>query len=125
MTDILSVGGTILGTTNRGHFGLPLSNDAIEKAVATYRALDLACIVMIGGDGTMSIAHELAKHGVNFVGVPKTIDNDLQSTDLTFGFDSAVAVVTDCLDRLHTTAASHHVCLPSPAPGLCSDRCSV
>jgi len=108
VSDILSVGGTILGTTNRGHYSLPLSEDAVERAVATYQKLELSCIVMIGGDGTMSIGHELSKRGINFVGVPKTIDNDLQSTDQTFGFDSAVSVVTECLDRLHTTAASHH-----------------
>lgn len=84
-SDIVSLGGTILGTTNRGHFGLPLSPGVLDKAVETYRALGLTCVIMIGGDGTMSIGHEMAKRGVNFVGVPKTIDNDLQSTDQTFG----------------------------------------
>jgi 6-phosphofructokinase len=70
--------------------------------------LNLQCLICIGGDGTMSIANVLSEHGVNVIGVPKTIDNDLMSTDVTFGFDSAVSVVTDALDRLQTTAASHH-----------------
>jgi len=108
VSDLISVGGTILGTTNRGHYCLPLGKDAIDKAVETYKRLELTCCVIIGGDGTMSIGNELSKHGLNFVGVPKTIDNDLQSTDQTFGFDSAVSVATECIDRLHTTAASHH-----------------
>jgi len=105
---IYGEGGTILGTSNIGHYGLPLSKDAIDRAVATYRKLKLQCVICIGGDGTMSISYILSQHGMNVVGVPKTIDNDLSSTDVTFGFDSAVSVVTDALDRLRTTAASHH-----------------
>jgi len=106
--DLLQVGGTVLGTTNKGHYFFPLAQEVIQKSVETYKKLDLICIVCIGGDGTMSIAHKLSEAGINVVGVPKTIDNDLGSTDQTFGFDSAVSVVTEALDRLQTTAASHH-----------------
>jgi 6-phosphofructokinase 1 len=73
------------GTTNIGHYGLPLTEDAINRAVATYKKLGLSCLICIGGDGTMSIAYVLSQHGVNVVGVPKTIDNDLAATDVTFG----------------------------------------
>jgi len=109
VSDLLSLGGTVLGTTNRGHFGYPLAEDVIQKSLETYQKLNLNCVVAIGGDGTMSICHRLSQSGhMKFVGVPKTIDNDLRSTDQTFGFDSAVSVCTDAIDRLHTTAASHH-----------------
>jgi len=109
VSDLISIGGTVLGTSNRGHFGIPLKNDVIEKTLETYKKLNLNCVIAIGGDGTMSICHRLAESGhMKFVGVPKTIDNDLQSTDQTFGFDSAVAVCTEAIDRLHTTAAAHH-----------------
>jgi len=107
--DLIGLGGTVLGTTNRGHFGYPLEQAVIEKAHKTYKDLNLKCIVAIGGDGTMSICHHLTEScQMNFVGVPKTIDNDLSSTDQTFGFDSAVSVCTEAIDRLHTTAAAHH-----------------
>lgn len=106
--DLIGIGGTVLGTTNRGHFGYPLAPEVVERAKKTYTDLNLSCVVAIGGDGTMSICHRLAQTGMNFVGVPKTIDNDLASTDQTFGFDSAVSVCTDAIDRLHTTAAAHH-----------------
>lgn len=106
---ILSVGGTILGTTNIGHYGGGHFNqDVIKRSKENFDKLGLTCLVVIGGDGTMTIAYQLSLHGIPVVGVPKTIDNDLRSTDQTFGFDSAVSVVTDALDRLHTTAASHH-----------------
>eukprot|EP01125_Pyxidicula_operculata_P014973 TRINITY_DN5056_c0_g1_i1.p1 TRINITY_DN5056_c0_g1~~TRINITY_DN5056_c0_g1_i1.p1 ORF type:complete len:370 (+),score=75.09 TRINITY_DN5056_c0_g1_i1:27-1112(+) len=108
VSDILSTGGTILGTTNKGHYSIPIPENVIAKSIETYNKLGLSCLVCIGGDGTMSVADKLAKAGINCVGVPKTIDNDLRSTDLTFGFDSATSVATDALDRLHTTAASHH-----------------
>ncbi|ELR19790.1 6-phosphofructokinase precursor family protein [Acanthamoeba castellanii str. Neff] len=108
VANIYGEGGTILGTTNIGHYCLPLSEDTIKRTVETYNKLGLQCLICIGGDGTMSIAYVLSQHGVNVVGVPKTIDNDLMATDVTFGFDSAVSVVTDALDRLQTTAASHH-----------------
>eukprot|EP01127_Copromyxa_protea_P011813 TRINITY_DN3005_c0_g1_i1.p1 TRINITY_DN3005_c0_g1~~TRINITY_DN3005_c0_g1_i1.p1 ORF type:complete len:352 (-),score=68.92 TRINITY_DN3005_c0_g1_i1:87-1142(-) len=109
--DILNIGGTILGTSNIGHFVLPLNEEVIKQAKANYDKLGLACLVCVGGDGTMSIAYELSLHGMNVVGVPKTIDNDLKSTDQTFGFDSAVHIVTEALDRLHSTACSHHRCM--------------
>jgi 6-phosphofructokinase 1 len=111
VNDILNIGGTILGTTNIGHFRLPLDKDVVAQCIENYKKLNLSCIVCCGGDGTMSIAYELglASGGIiKYVGVPKTIDNDLRCTDQTFGFDSAVSVVTESLDRIHTTASSHH-----------------
>lgn len=112
---IMQVGGTILGTTNRGHFAakveggkkIPLSHEIINKASETCQQLQLDGIIVIGGDGSMSIALQLYQAGFPVVGVPKTIDNDLEATAMTFGFDSAVACATDALDRLWTTAASH------------------
>jgi len=109
--DIIHIGGTILGTSNIGHFCLPLKQEVVDRCTENYKKLNLSCIICIGGDGTMSIAHSLhEKSGglINIVGVPKTIDNDLRSTDQTFGFDSAVSIVTESLDRIHTTASSHH-----------------
>jgi len=107
---ILGQGGTILGTANVGHFGggKEIALDVIKRCKENFDRLGLACLVCIGGDGTMTIAYQLSLHGINVVGVPKTIDNDLRSTDQTFGFSTAVQVVTEALDRLHTTAASHH-----------------
>lgn len=102
VSGILSRGGTILGTSNRGD---PLA--AAKGAMATYRRCGLEGIVAIGGDGTMGICHELATRGARFVGVPKTIDNDVLATDATFGFDTAVAVVAQAVDALHTTADAH------------------
>jgi 6-phosphofructokinase 1 len=112
---IMQVGGTILGTTNKGHFTSKVGagersripEEIIAKASKTCRDLDLSAIVAIGGDGSMSTALQLYRAGFPMIGVPKTIDNDLEATAMTFGFDSAVACVTDALDRLHTTAASH------------------
>jgi 6-phosphofructokinase 1 len=112
---IMQEGGTILGTTNKGHFTskvaggdkASISEEVIAKASKTCRDLDLAAIIAIGGDGSMSTALQLYRAGFPVIGVPKTIDNDLEATAMTFGFDSAVACVTDALDRLHTTAASH------------------
>jgi phosphofructokinase-like protein len=117
VSGILTVGGTILGTSNRANpFRWPVkrTKDAIEFAdvsdgVVRYAAeLGLDSVVAIGGDGTMSIAKGLAAKGVHIVGVPKTIDNDIWGTDVTFGFDTAVAIATDAVDRIHTTAMSHH-----------------
>ncbi len=112
---IMQVGGTILGTTNKGHFTSKVAGgersripeEVIAKASKTCRDLDLTAIIAIGGDGSMSTALQLYRAGFPMIGVPKTIDNDLEATAMTFGFDSAVACVTDALDRLHTTAASH------------------
>ena len=112
---IMQIGGTILGTTNRGHFTSKVGGgekaripeEVVAKASRTCRDLDLSAIIAIGGDGSMSTALQLYRAGFPIIGVPKTIDNDLEATAMTFGFDSAVACVTDALDRLHTTAASH------------------
>ena len=112
---IMQVGGTILGTTNKGHFTSKIGGgekaaipeEVIAKSSKTCRDLELSAIIAIGGDGSMSTALQLYRAGFPMIGVPKTIDNDLEATDMTFGFDSAVACVTDALDRLHTTAASH------------------
>ncbi|NIM18797.1 MAG: ATP-dependent 6-phosphofructokinase [Candidatus Latescibacteria bacterium] len=113
---ILQEGGTILGTTNRGNpFEYPakvgskiVKEDRSDELIANFKSLGLDALIAIGGDGTLCIAHELFKKGLPVVGVPKTIDNDLAATDVTFGFDTAVATATDALDKLHTTAESHH-----------------
>lgn len=108
---ILTRGGTILGASNKANpFNYqPRSGaDVSAQAVSTYESLDLSALVTIGGDGTMSIAHGLSDLGLNVVGVPKTIDNDLVGTDRTFGFDTAVSIATEAIDRIHTTAQSHH-----------------
>jgi 6-phosphofructokinase 1 len=111
---ILSRGGTILGTTNKGHFRSIEVNGKTQRDPAPYkelaqnmRRLGIDALVVIGGEGSQGIASELAKYGVRAVGVPKTIDNDLYGSDRTFGFDTALTVATESLDRLHTTAASH------------------
>jgi phosphofructokinase-like protein len=117
VSGILSLGGTILGTSNKGDpFHWPVTKkdgsvsivDASTSALKNYRAWRLNALVAVGGDGTMNIASKLGYMGMNIVGVPKTIDNDLQATDVTFGYDSALFVATEAIDRLHTTASSHH-----------------
>jgi phosphofructokinase-like protein len=104
---ILSQGGTILGTSNKASPFSYQGKDCSSEVVAYYHELGLDAVVVIGGDGSMSIAYELSKLGINIVGVPKTIDNDLMCTDRTFGFDTAVSIVTDAIDRLRTTGHSH------------------
>lgn len=112
---ILTQGGTILGSTNKGRFSATVGEDKrvavdpglIAQVATTVRQLSICGLVCIGGDGSLTIAQQLHEHGIPVVGVPKTIDNDLGATAFTFGFDSAVACATDALDRLHTTAASH------------------
>jgi phosphofructokinase-like protein len=112
---IMQLGGTILGTTNRGHFVAKVSDGAraripseiIAQARATLEELSIHALIAIGGDGSLSTALQLHEEGIPVIGVPKTIDNDLEATATTFGFDSAVACVADALDRLHTTASSH------------------
>lgn len=100
---ILPRGGTILGTSRTN----PYKVDGGEKAVmAGLESVD--ALIAIGGEDTLGVAAKLADKGVNLVGIPKTIDNDLSGTDFTFGFDTAVQIATDALDRLHTTAESHH-----------------
>jgi len=117
-SDILTLGGTILGTNNsanprRFHVGddangAPILEDRTDDCLAHASAAGLDALVVVGGDGTMTCAHHLSLRGLPVVGVPKTIDNDIEGTEITFGFQSAVACATDALDRLHTTAASHH-----------------
>ncbi len=114
VTGILRFGGTILGTTNRGNpFAYPIATesgpaDYSERCVENFHKLGLDGLVVIGGDGTLAIAYELQKRGVPMVGVPKTIDNDIVGTTMTFGFETAVECATDAIDRLHSTAESHH-----------------
>jgi phosphofructokinase-like protein len=116
VSGILTLGGTILGTCNKANpyrhavgEGESLRfEDVSKKAIRNLKKLGVVCLVCIGGDGTLAIAHRLYEDGVNLVGVPKTIDNDLKGTDITFGFDSAVSVATEGIDRIHTTAQSHH-----------------
>ncbi|MCC6943323.1 MAG: ATP-dependent 6-phosphofructokinase [Thermomicrobiales bacterium] len=113
---ILARGGTILGTSNRCnpfHFanaaaGEQEPRDHSQDVVARLKHLGVDDVIVIGGDGTLSIAYELSKLGVRAVGVPKTIDNDVRGTEMTFGFDTAVTTVTDALDKVQTTAESHH-----------------
>lgn len=110
VSGILTRGGTILGASNRANpFSYYKRGHAdVSAEVRKYaRAIGLDAIVVIGGDGTMSVAQGLSEMGLNMVGVPKTIDNDLMATDRTFGFDTAVSIVTEAVDRLHTTAQSH------------------
>ncbi len=119
VSGILTRGGTILGASNKDNpfdFYLPVGKKVVRKdcsrmALANYRKMKLDALVCLGGDGTMSVVNRLIKMGMNIVGVPKTIDNDLAETDRTFGFDTAVATVTEAVDKVHSTAASHHRCL--------------
>ncbi len=105
VSGILSWGGTILGTSRTD----PLKNTVdLEKIQKTLQKTGIDALVVIGGDGTLSAAYEIACEGINIVGIPKTIDNDIFGTDLSVGFDTAVSVVTEMIDRLHTTAESHH-----------------
>jgi 6-phosphofructokinase 1 len=113
---ITHLGGTILGTTNRGNplcFPLKMPDgtvrevDRTEEILEFFAKRELDALISIGGDGSLTIAHALAQKGLRVVGVPKTIDNDLDKTFTTFGFDTAVAFATECLDRLHSTAESH------------------
>jgi ATP-dependent phosphofructokinase / diphosphate-dependent phosphofructokinase len=113
---IVSQGGTILGTTNKGNpFEMPVHNEAgdvtvrdvSDRVVENFRRLGLDVLVAVGGDGSLGIAHAFTKKGIPVIGVPKTIDNDLASTVITFGFDTAVSTATDAIDKLHSTAAAH------------------
>ena len=113
VTGILRLGGTILGTTNRGNpFAYPVTTsdgtkDYSDRVVETLHKMGLGALVVIGGDGTLAIGHRFHSLGVPIVGVPKTIDNDIVGTTNCFGFDTAVAFATDAIDRLHTTAEAH------------------
>ncbi|MBZ5526641.1 MAG: ATP-dependent 6-phosphofructokinase [Acidobacteriia bacterium] len=116
VSGILPRGGTILGTTNRGNpfayhqtvGGREVIQDFSARCLENARSIGLDALVVIGGDGTQSIARDFFRLGLPVVGVPKTIDNDLSATEVTFGFDTALHIVTEAIDRLHTTAESHH-----------------
>lgn len=111
LSGILTIGGTILGTSREKPYKLVADegdeNDKPEKIIETYNNLRLDCVVCIGGNGTMKTANLLSQEGLNVIGIPKTIDNDVWGTEVTFGFDSAVQIATEAIDRLHTTANSH------------------
>jgi ATP-dependent phosphofructokinase / diphosphate-dependent phosphofructokinase len=102
---ILPRGGTILGTSRTNPFKI---DGAVEKIEGNLKSLGIDALIAIGGEDTLGVATKLHEHGVQVVGVPKTIDNDLNATDYTFGFDTAVNVAMEAIDRLHTTAESHH-----------------
>lgn len=113
---ITSMGGTIIGTTNRGnplHFpvtgfdGKVTEIDRSDEIIRAFQIHQIDALISVGGDGSMTIANALAQKGLWVVGVPKTIDNDLEQTVITFGFDTATSFAVECLDRLHSTAASH------------------
>jgi len=112
---VMGLGGTILGTTNEGQFSSKVGEGdvagidpkLIEKAKFTLERLEIEALVVVGGDGTLSTALQLYNAGIPIIGVPKTIDNDLSATAMTFGFDSAASLVVDSIDRLRTTAKSH------------------
>jgi ATP-dependent phosphofructokinase / diphosphate-dependent phosphofructokinase len=118
VSNILTAGGTILGTSNKadpGRFvigeqedGTPIIEDVTSRVLEHIAERGLDAIVCVGGDGTMTGAANLIRHGVRCIGVPKTIDNDLMHTDLTFGFTTAVQTAAECLDKIHSTASSHH-----------------
>ena len=112
---LLHLGGTIIGTVNRGHFlcrqpgrpGVFIPAEILGKVRQTFQSLGLRALIVVGGDGSLSTALHMHQCGLPVVGVPKTIDNDIDATDRTFGFDSAVECVVSSLDRLHTTTTSH------------------
>ncbi|HVZ15825.1 MAG TPA: ATP-dependent 6-phosphofructokinase [Terriglobales bacterium] len=116
VSGILPRGGTILGTTNRGNpfayefeeAGKKVVRDVSDQVVNNARRMGIDAVIVVGGDGTQGIGLQLYKKGMPVVGVPKTIDNDLEATDFTFGFDTAVQTVTDAIDKLFSTAESHH-----------------
>jgi ATP-dependent phosphofructokinase / diphosphate-dependent phosphofructokinase len=116
VSGILPRGGTVLGTTNRGNpfhhksveNGVEVTRDISDAVIANSRKLGMDAVISIGGDGSQKIALELFAKGMKIVGVPKTIDNDLCATEVTFGFDTALHTATDAVDKIHTTGESHH-----------------
>jgi 6-phosphofructokinase 1 len=117
VSNILTQGGTILGTSNTANpyrwakkdkKGNLIFEDLSEKAISNFKKNKLEALVVLGGDGSMAIANDLVNDGLSIVGVPKTIDNDLPHTDMTFGFNTAVRTATGAIDKIHTTAQSHH-----------------
>src|SRR5215471_11384431 len=111
VSGILSMGGTILGTSREKPHKMPLPNgesiDMTQRAVETYNRLGLDCLVCLGGNGTHKVAYNLSKYGLNVIGLPKTIDNDLAETEITFGHDSAISTAAQAIDRLYSTAEAH------------------
>ncbi len=117
VSNILTQGGTILGTSNKANpFAYPVEDaqgrvtfeDYSDRALRTFNSIRADALIVIGGDGSLTIAQKLTRLGIPCVGVPKTIDNDLYGTDQTFGFDSALVTATEAVDKLHTTAQAHH-----------------
>jgi 6-phosphofructokinase 1 len=116
VSGILPRGGTILGTSNRGNpfhqkiveNGVEIVRDISADVIRNSQKLGIDAVISIGGDGSLAIAQELSKIGMRIVSVPKTIDNDVSATECTFGFDTALATVTDAIDKIHTTGDSHH-----------------
>ncbi len=116
VSGILTLGGTILGTSNRAdpfHFPVLQNDEYIyldrsSQALQNFERLGLDALIAIGGDGTMAASNGMAQKGLNVIGVPKTIDNDLYGTDQTFGFDSALATASEAIDKIHSTAQAHH-----------------
>lgn len=113
---IMNTGGTILGSTNKGNpFSMPVENlagellirDVSDRVMKNFQRMGFYCHIAVGGDGSLEIAHRFAQKGMPVIGVPKTIDNDLEATVMTFGFDTAVSTATEALDKLHSTAKSH------------------
>jgi phosphofructokinase-like protein len=110
LSGLLNMGGTILGTSREKPFkkkGSTVDEDKVNTMLSNIEKANLECIVCIGGNGTQKTAAKLAETGVNVISIPKTIDNDVWGTDVSFGFDSAVTIATDAIDRLHSTASSH------------------
>jgi len=114
---ILTQGGTILGTSNSANpyryatsnkKGVVKFHDVSKKVIQNYKKNKLDGLIVVGGDGTIAIANRFFKNGIPIIGIPKTIDNDLPGTDITFGFETAVVTATDAIDKIHTTAQSHH-----------------
>ena len=105
VSGILHIGGTILGSSRTNPFN---ELDGPRRVLETIEVNAVDCLIAIGGDDTMGVAHQLADHGVKAIGIPQTIDNDIALTDYSLGFFSALEAITDALDRLHSTAASHH-----------------
>lgn len=114
-SNILTRGGTILGTSRRSFRDMRvIGDDNVDKVAEmkrNYRAMRLDCVVTLGGNGTHKTANLLSEEGMNVIGLPKTIDNDIYGTDFTFGFHTAVEIATEVIDRIHTTAASHGRCM--------------
>ncbi len=111
LSGILTLGGTILGTSRDKPHRMPVGDQTMDMTsvmVETYEKHHLDALVCLGGGGTQKNAYHLAKHGLNVITLPKTIDNDVAMTDMTFGFDTALGIATEAIDRLHSTAHSHH-----------------